>query len=431
MSKELLKQAKATGMPGVPDLPERKELVLDVAEDQVQAQVANDLGVIDFADPGKSALGLCQSAQVQTAADAHIAQILGVSRLDEGEVSALNLQVRSMGLDTQKACVMMNEVMDRRVRELGAGAHGNAELRDKMVNLRLLTDKINPGGKGFSIGGFIRFLKIFLPDKLVDPAARFMVGYERNSTMMNEILKNLEAGEQRLQNNNTTIISEQVTIRKLTIRLMYVAALGMELEKRLEAKVESMPEGDDKKFLQKEVLFHLNQRVSSIIKQLVVNQQGYLSMEMARQANEQLMRAVSDTQTITVSALSIAIFLALILYDQKLTLDVVEALDQQANELIRQNAIMLRQNLKDIMERVINGGVQFDALEFALNEVKGTIEDYDTIRINALPKQKEMNTKLFGLAQDAEASMQELERGNLAKEQMIDFTEGDLAELVA
>ena len=409
------------GMPQVPEMVAR-EAIEAIDEKAVATKTAQDLGLLDFNSPEKSAGVLMKSAPVLAAVDQYVGKLVDIDWNDSAASGDALRMAQTMGLETQRTAAMKNDIMKRQLRQLGAAEGGNKELREEMVALLQLSNELDPSGVDFSVNGLLKALGWVLPKRLTDPIAAYFLQYEAAEVAIDQLLKNLDRGWERLRDNNATILAEEAEIRKLTVRLLHVAALGMALCERVEAKIATLPEGETKSFLKQQVLFELNTRVKSILKQLTVNQQGYMAMELARQVNDQLARAVQDTRNVTVSALNIAIFLAFIIHDQKMTLDVIEALDAKANELMMSNARMLRQNMGDIMKRIVHGGLQFEAIQGAMTEVKGAIEDYERLREEALAPQKEQLAALFGLAEDAEKSIQKIERGNVAKEQMIDLS---------
>lgn len=410
---ELLSQ-----IPGAPRMPVRQPIV-QVAVADVESKVASDLGLLNLDDPQTSAMALVKAPVVQQAVDHYFDQLTSIDMMKGDQVTAAAEMARNMGLQTQEASAMRNDVMSRQIKQLGAAEGGNRELRADLAELLKVSNQLDPSGYSFTWNGLMKLIGWALPDRV----QAYFLQFEKGSTVIDQLLKNLDAGAARLKRNNVTIQQEQTEIRQLTVRLLHVAAMGMALQERLEAKIAELPEGSElQKFMKQEVLFTLQTRVKSILKQLTVNQQGYMAMEMARRVNEQLYQAVLDTRNVTVSALNIAIFLAFIVHDQKLTLDVIEALDAKANELIQANAKMLRQNLIGTMKRIVDGGLQFEAIKAAMDEVKGAISDYDRLREEALAPQKQQLTQLMGLAEDAEKSIQRLERGNVAKERMMDLT---------
>ena len=73
-----------------------------------------------------------------------------------------------------------------------------------------------------------------------------------------------------------------------------------------------------------------------------VNQQGYLSMEIVRRNNKELIRAVERAQNVTVSALRTAVTVASALYNQKIVLEKVQAVNKTTNDLIKSTSEMLK-----------------------------------------------------------------------------------------
>ena len=64
------------------------------------------------------------------------------------------------------------------------------------------------------------------------------------------------------------------------------------------------------KFVSEELLFPLRQRIQDLQQQLLVNQQGFLTIEMIIRNNKELIRGVNRALNTTVSALQVAVTLA-------------------------------------------------------------------------------------------------------------------------
>ncbi|KKR54243.1 MAG: Toxic anion resistance family protein [Parcubacteria group bacterium GW2011_GWA2_40_23] len=406
-----------------PEVPKREALVLTKTEDDVLKQkVAGDLGLLDVDKPEATALALRKDPTVIAAADKNFASLVEVSMTDAGSVTSVVHLAQTMGLETQQASAMKNAVMGQYIRQLGTGGETSSELRNDMVDLREITDKLDPHGFDFSVGTVVRVFAAVLPDKLSHPVTRYFLQFETGSVAIDTILKRLDAGYLKLQRNNDTLIEEQADIRQLTIRLLYNLSLGMELRARIEAKIAELPAGSPvAKFLKEQVLFEINMRCVSMGKQLLVNQQGYMSMEIARGNNQTLMRAVLDTRNVTVAALNIAVFLAYIINDQKLTLEVIGSLNATTSELILRNAKLLRSEGLAIQKEAVEGGLEMDKLKEAFVEISGAVEDYEKFRNAALEPQGKLIAQLADLSAQAEESIQRIEKGHVAQGQMIDI----------
>ncbi|MFQ8600062.1 MAG: toxic anion resistance protein [Oscillospiraceae bacterium] len=179
------------------------------------------------------------------------------------------------------------------------------------------------------------FIKTGLFGKIFNPVRRYFERYKTADAEIAGIVKTLDKGKGILKNDNTTLEIEQAAMRDLTKQLAQKIELGMQLDAHLTNAVENAKAaGEDAekiKFVEEEILFPLRQRLLDFQQLLVVNQQGIVAMEVLRKNNLELIRAVTRAETVTISALRVAVTVAGALYNQKIVLEKVQMLHETTN----------------------------------------------------------------------------------------------------
>src|SRR5438132_14145883 len=123
-----------------------------------------------------------------------------------------------------------------------------------------------------------------------------------------------------------------------------------ELDQTHTRKISNMEvkEPEKARALKEDALFYVRQKRQDLLTQLSVVVQGYLSLDLIRKNNLELIKGVERATTTTVSALRTAVIAALPLGNQKLVLDQVTALNTTTGNLIESTAQMLRQQVGEI-----------------------------------------------------------------------------------
>src|SRR5690606_22548904 len=169
------------------------------------------------------------------------------------------------------------------------------------------------------------------------------------------------------------------------------------------------------RFVEEELLFPLRQRIVDLQQQLAVSQQGVLALEVVIRNNRELMRGVDRAINVTVSALNVAVVVALALANQRLVLDRVEALNTTTSDLIAGTAQALRSQGVEIQTRASSTVLDMEKLEQAFTDVIGAIDEVSRYRREALPKLDAQIDRLAELAQQGGDAVERLAQGNAAQ----------------
>src|SRR5690554_2524539 len=125
-----------------------------------------------------------------------------------------------------------------------------------------------------------------------------------------------------LRRDNLTLSDDQTALGEILGQLARQVALGRLIDRRLQEAIARRDAADPQRgFLEEELLFPLRLRVVDLQQQLTVSQQGVLALEVVIRNNRELIRGVDRAINVTVSALTVAVTVALAMANQRLVLD--------------------------------------------------------------------------------------------------------------
>ena len=315
--------------------------------------------------------------------------------------------VESFGLDAVKKSESKNAILQKRMYQFTEAGGESGEVSKGLADLTLKMKDLDP-----SKADFLKTGKI---GKLFNPVRRYFERYKTADQEISAIIKTLDNGKKTLANDNTTLELEQGGMRALTKDLDQNIEIGMQMDAYLENGIQNMIHaGEDPekiKFLQEEVLYPLRQRVQDFQQLLVVDQQGIIAMEIIRRNNKELIRSVDRAKLVTVTALRTAVTVAGALYDQKIVLEKVNALNAETNRMIEATGRMLREQGTEIHMQAEESGVSVESLTNAFNDALQALEDISTYKQQALPRMKDSIEQFRSLAAEGESRIKRLEEG--------------------
>ncbi len=176
------------------------------------------------------------------------------------------------------------------------------------------------------------------------PLKRYFMRYESSQTQIDSIVQSLEKGRDQLKRDNVTLGDDQKQMRELTHALTDQVALAQALDAAVVDKLatEIGPDDPRRQFVEEDILFALRQRTLDLQQQLAVNQQGVLAIEIIIRNNRELIRGVDRALDVTISALQVAVTVALALAHQKIVLDKIEAINTTTSAMIAGTAERLK-----------------------------------------------------------------------------------------
>jgi uncharacterized protein YaaN involved in tellurite resistance len=248
------------------------------------------------------------------------------------------------------------------------------------------------------------------------PLQKYFTRFQQADSIIDAIIRSLEDGKDQLGRDNTTLRFDQKAMRELTLRLDKTIRLGQLIDQRLSYALERDVTPDDprRSFIEEELLFPLRQRIIDIQQQLAVNQQGVLATELIIRNNKELIKGVDRAVNVTVSALTIAVTVAMALANQKIVLDKVAAVNKTTSRLIEQTAAQLRTQGVAIQKQAAESQLDIESLTRAFTDIRVALVDIGKFRQMALPAMAQNILKMEELSGAAEEQIRKLEQGNKA-----------------
>jgi len=387
-------------------------------------------GALKFADETelKSELGLADPSQVlaEAAVDTELAQqaddvvarVLSVKPGDAEAEHHTKAAIEAMGMQLQREAARRSTMLKQPLSTLAKRAEDGGDVAGSLIDLKVRVEELDPGKVDLEAGWFTRLLGR-IPG-IGTPVKRYFSRYESASTVIDAILRSLDDGKNQLKRDNVTLLDDQKAMRALTLKLEKAIKLGQLIDQKLQAKVDTelVDEDPRRRFIQEELLFPLRQRIQDLQQQLLVNQQGFLTVEMIVRNNKELIRGVNRAMNVTVSALQVAVTLALALANQKITLEKVQAVSETTSDLIAGTAQRLKQQGVEIHKQASGTQIDLDVLKQAFRDINEALNDISRYRQEALPRMAKNIVEMDKLATQSDEAIRRMEH---AEEAVADF----------
>ena len=313
--------------------------------------------------------------------------------------------IESMGNDLATKSTAKNEILARRIGELGQGGGQTGEVARGLADLSIQMRDLDPSAIDFAKSGGL--------GKFFNPVRRYFERYKTADAEIADIVRSLDRGKATLTADNTTLELEEAAMRDLTKKLSEKVDIAMQLDRSLTTEIErrKAQNEDEKlvKFVEEEVLFPLRQKVMDFQQLLVVNQQGIVAMEVIRRNNLELIRAVDRAQSVTVSSLRVAVTVAGALYNQKIVLDKVKALNATTESMIASTSRMLKEQGTEIQRQATEATVSPETLKQAFADALGALDDISTYKQEALPRIAQTIQEFKQIAEKGVARLKQME----------------------
>lgn len=317
--------------------------------------------------------------------------------------------IEQFGLADMKACHKKNAILQQRMGSFQAMGGESGEVAKSLEDLTIKMKDLDPSG--------IDFVKHGALGKLFNPVRRYFERYNTADKEIATIVDSLEKGKKTLTSDNVTLEIEQAEMREMTKKMQQNIELGTKLDTYLSNAIENAKAaGEDKDkidFLENEILFPLRQRIEDFQQIQVVDQQGIIAMELIRRNNKELIRSVERAQNVTVTALRTAVTVAGALYNQKIVLEKVNALNATTNHMIESTSKMLHEQGVAIQQQASEAMVSPDTLKAAFDETLQALDDINNYKKEALPRMKETINTFNELAVVGEKKIEELEKAGM------------------
>ena len=360
-----------------------------------------------------------EDPELAATADAFVADVLAMDDEQAAAAHAKREAVDGMGAEIQRQAAHRSAMLRTPIRQLAQHGEDGGPVAKALTDLRGRMTDLDPNRHKLRDSGLARRLS-FIPG-VGDRLQRYFQKFETAQEAIDAIIRDLQSGKDMLARDNVTLADDQDAMRATLSQLKRQIALGQLIDQRLVKAGDGLDSDNAKRrFIEEELIFPLRQRVVDLQQQLAVSQQGVLALEVVIRNNRELMRGVDRALNVTVSALNVAVTVALALANQRLVLDRVESLNKTTSDMIAGTASQLRSQGVDIQNRSASAMLDMEQLENAFADVLGAIDEVSRYRREALPKLSEQIARLESMAQKGEAAITDMDRGNAAADEKND-----------
>lgn len=335
--------------------------------------------------------------------------LMAVPSDDHTRLEETRAAVEEMGRPMQRESARRSAMLQQPIKSLARSGEDGGEVANSLIDLKIKVEELDPAKFDFSPGWISRTLG-FLPI-VGNPIKRYFSQFESSQTVISAIISSLEKGRDQLKRDNITLGEDQRVMRDLTLGLQKQIAFGEQLDSQLLYLLEREISADDPKrsFIEQELIFPLRQRIMDLQTQLAVNQQGVLAIGVILQNNRELIRGVNRALDVTVSALQVAVVVALALANQKIVLDKISALNRTTTDLIAGTAERLKIQGTEIHKMASSSTLDVEMLKKAFGDISSAIEDIGKYRREALPQMAKTILEFDKLCASAEGKIKDAE----------------------
>ena len=324
--------------------------------------------------------------------------------------------IDNFGQDIVEKSTQKNDMLNVRLVDLSKMGGENGAVVSGLSELSMQMKDLDPSGIDFTKRGVF--------GKMFNPARSYFTKYERADAIIAKTIDSLAEGKAVLKNDNTTLEIEQMSLRDLTKKLNQQIEMGTQMDESIsaaieKAKIENVDE-ERIKFIEEEVLFPLRQKIMDMQQMQAVNMQGIVAMEIVRRNNKELIRAVERAENVTVSALKIAVTVASALYNQKIVLEKVNAVNEATNKLIGATSKMLKDQGASIQQQAMQASVSVDTLKDAFANTFEALDAVSNYKTKALPQMKNTIQQFRELADEGEKRIQKMEASEERRKKLME-----------
>lgn len=336
-----------------------------------------------------------------------VREIMNINMDSFDEKHEMTTVFEDFGTDVMKQSATKNDILGKRMVDFSAEGGESGEIAKTLQNLSLQMKGLDPSDVDFTKDSGVL-------GKLFNPVKRYFERYKTADQEISGIVKQLDKGKTTLKSDNVTLEIEQSNMRDLTKKLSKNIELGTQLDQYLSNAIDNAKAagGQDEKvkFVEEEILFPLRQRIIDFQELLAVNQQSIVAMELIRRNNLELIRGVDRAKMVTVSALRAAVTVAGALYNQKIVLKGIQAVNEATNDMIGATAKMLKEQGADIQKQAVESTISVDTLKQAFNDTFAALDDINNYRAQALPQMAQTIQEFKTMAAEGEKRIQAMEK---------------------
>jgi len=325
------------------------------------------------------------ATRIQAAVEGYVESLTALEAQSPGFEQKVGSISRMGNDEIRRSAEASSRFLDRPTAALQRGALAQgSQVSAALVSLRQQVEALDPS----------RHLQqrrsLFRRVPFGNQVGEYFRRYQSAQSQIEAIVSGLYRGQDELLRDNAALEQEKAHLWEVKRRLEQYAYMAARLDDTLTRKIGETEAGDPERAraLKEDALFYVRQKRQDLLTQLSVTVQGYLSLDLIRKNNFELVKGVERATTTTVSALRTAVIAALALGNQRLVLDQISALNTTTGNVIESTSQMLRQQTAEIQTQAASATVSIEKLQAAFNNVYATIDAIDTFKLAALESMK-------------------------------------------
>jgi len=320
--------------------------------------------------------------EVKQRAKALLERIQQVGDRDISERNELTSEAKNFGQDVRRQIAHQSDLLNAPIKDIMGNSGESSDLSQDLLALRTRVEEVNPNKFDFSEGTLRRLLSK-LPG-IGTKLEAWWSQYQSVSTVINDILANLEKGKNVLTKDNMTLKIDRDKLMEFTWQLQDQLQIAMVLDAEL-AQWSSDLEAAQKKYIEEDILYYLRQEVQDMQLSLGAANQAILVSDIIRRANEELIRSTDRTLNVSARALQTAAALQVALSHQEKQMKAVKATQEMTVELLKSTAEKAKVQGVQIVKDANDVSGMIEGLQQAFSDTIEAMNLLDAYKQEALP----------------------------------------------
>lgn len=323
--------------------------------------------------------------EVKKRAQEMLERIKNVGERDIDARNTLTSEAKTFGSEVRRNIAHQSDLLNAPIKDIMSSNDADGTLSKDLLALRSKVEQINPNKFDFSESGFRRLLSK-LPG-IGSKLEAWWSQYQSVSTVINDILSNLEKGKEVLAKDNITLKEDRDKLMEFTWQLQDQLQIAMLLDTELESWSASL-EAAQKKYVEEDILYYLRQEVQDMQLSLGAANQAILVSDIIRRANEELIRSTDRTLNVSAKALQTAAALQVALAHQEKQMAAVKATNDMTVELLKSTAEKAKTQGVQVVKDANDVSGMIEGLKQAFGDTIEAMNLLDAYKQEALPAMK-------------------------------------------
>ena len=277
------------------------------------------------------------------------------------------------------------------------------DIAKTLIHLSTEISNIDPNKYNFDANSFFSYIPF-----IGKPINKYLKKFKSASSLIEEIIQNLDEGENLLRENNTVLKYDKQRYKAAAIELQKKALIMQQVINAIEENIAALDE-NAKEFYVNNLVLNLQKKVRSIYEILLVTQEGFLANDFIINTNWELIDNIANVKVVTKRALEVGVSLLVALENQKNVLDAIEQTKVATNNLIVGNAQRMNHQGTEVYAQAGKSTVSIEALREAFANIDEALNKINSLKSDALKQAKEEAAIMQDISQKLEEKIQDVE----------------------